>query len=72
MSARSLYEDVLPSKLNILYYQSSNLLHVHIDKLKEWKHRTFLRIADFLDRDLITNIVVIGDSQIEIEAGINF
>ena len=36
---------------------------------KEWKHRTFLQLGQqTLDPDLITNIVAIGDSQIEIDA----
>ena len=39
-----------------------------IDGFKEWKHRTFLTLAETMNKDLITNIVAIGDSQIEIDA----
>lgn len=36
---------------------------------KEWKHRTFLQLGQqTLQPELITNIVAIGDSQIEIDA----
>jgi hypothetical protein len=39
-----------------------------IDGFKEWKHRTFLTLAETMNKDLITNIVAVGDSQIEIDA----
>eukprot|EP00347_Sterkiella_histriomuscorum_P000098 403377190 len=35
---------------------------------KEWKFKTFHALAAKMDKDIITNIVAIGDSQIEIDA----
>ena len=40
----------------------------YIDGFKEWKHRTFMGLAEKMDKELITNIIAIGDSQIEIDA----
>lgn len=39
-----------------------------IDAFKEWKFKTFQAIADKMDKEIITNIVAVGDSQIEIDA----
>jgi hypothetical protein len=39
-----------------------------IDGFKEWKIKTFLKIAETMDMNTITNIVAIGDSQIEMDA----
>ena len=39
-----------------------------VDAFKEWKFKTFQTIVDKMDKDVITNIVAIGDSQIEIDA----
>jgi hypothetical protein len=39
-----------------------------LDGFKEWKFRTFNMLGDTMDKELITNIVTIGDSQIEIDA----
>ena len=41
---------------------------IDIDGFKEWKILTFQAIADTLQKDIVTNIVSIGDSQIEIDA----
>lgn len=40
----------------------------NIDGFKEWKFKTFHALAAKMDKDIITNIVAIGDSQIEIDA----
>ena len=39
-----------------------------IDGFKEWKFRTFHALAEKMDKDIITNIIAVGDSQIEIDA----
>lgn len=39
-----------------------------IDGFTEWKTKTFLKIADDMDQNTITNIIAIGDSQIEMDA----
>ncbi len=39
-----------------------------LDGFKEWKIKTFLRIAENMDLNTITNIIAIGDSQIEMDA----
>jgi hypothetical protein len=41
-----------------------------IDGFKEWKIKTFMNLAELMDKDMVTNIVAIGDSQIEIDAAI--
>jgi len=38
---------------------------------KEWKQRTFQAISEQMDKLAITNIVAVGDSQIEIDAAAN-
>ena len=43
-----------------------------IDQFREWKRLSFLQIAEQLDKDLVTNIVIVGDSQIEMDAGLQF
>ena len=48
-----------------------SLLASLVDAFKEWKQRTFRAIAEQMDRDTITNIVAVGDSQIEIDAATN-
>jgi len=35
---------------------------------KEWKIKAFMKVAEALDRETVTNIIAIGDSQIEIDA----
>ncbi len=42
-----------------------------LDGFKEWKTKTFLRISEKLDMNAVTNIVAIGDSQIEMDAANN-
>ena len=47
----------------------------HYDKISEWKKQAFLSlwdIDDLLDRDAITNLIVIGDAQYEMDAGKSF
>lgn len=44
------------------------ILLTFTDAFKEWKFKTFKAISEKMDRDTITNIVAIGDSQIEIDA----
>ena len=39
-----------------------------LDGFKEWKIKTFLRVSEKMDMNTITNIVAIGDSQIEMDA----
>ena len=39
-----------------------------IDGFKEWKKHTFLQIAEGMDQNTVTNIIAIGDNQIEIDA----
>jgi hypothetical protein len=39
-----------------------------IDAFKEWKFKTFHTLVEKMDKDTLTNIVAIGDSQIEIDA----
>mmetsp|Transcript_8902 Transcript_8902/g.6662 ORF Transcript_8902/g.6662 Transcript_8902/m.6662 type:complete len:94 (+) Transcript_8902:1189-1470(+) len=34
----------------------------------EWKTHTFLKIAEEMDNQVITNIIAIGDSEIEMQA----
>ena len=45
--------------INIIYY---------LDGFKEWKVKTFLKLAEDMDLNTITNIIAIGDSQIEMDA----
>ena len=54
ISARALYERTMPSK------PFSSLFC--IDAFKEWKFKTFQTIVEKMDKDVITNIVAIGDS----------
>lgn len=51
-----MFEKQLPSKLILIS-----------DKFKEWKLHAFMEFIR-LNRDPITNIIAIGDSQIEIDA----
>lgn len=44
---------------------------VGVGGFKEWKLKSFLKVAEILDKNTITNIVAIGDSQIEIDAANN-
>lgn len=47
----------------------------YYDKISEWKKQAFLslwEIDDLLDRDAITNLIVIGDAQYEMDAGKSF
>jgi hypothetical protein len=37
----------------------------------EWKTKTFLKIAEDMDQNAITNIIAVGDSQIEMDAANN-
>jgi len=49
--------------------------HLFQDKIVEWKKAAFLALWDIdglVDRDAITNMIVIGDSEYEMEAGKNF
>ena len=39
-----------------------------IDGFKVWKVKTFKKVADQMDLNTVTNIVAIGDSEIEIDA----
>ena len=48
--------------------QVRSLFHNVIDGFKEWKFRTFNMLGEVMNKELITNIVAIGDSQIEIDA----
>ena len=46
-----------------------------VNKISEWKKQAFLalwNIDDLLDRDAITNLIVIGDAQYEMDAGKSF
>ena len=43
-------------------------LIITLDGFKEWKIRTFNQLGETMNKELITNIVAIGDSQIEIDA----
>jgi hypothetical protein len=43
-------------------------LSPNVDGFKEWKIKTFLKLSETMDQTRITNIVAIGDSQIEIDA----
>ncbi|CDW81094.1 UNKNOWN [Stylonychia lemnae] len=43
---------------------------VELNGFKEWKFRTFSALAEKMDKDIITNIVAVGDSQIEIDAAV--
>lgn len=40
----------------------------YLDGFKEWKIKAFLRLAEKMDQNKITNIIAIGDSQIEMDA----
>jgi len=53
ISARAHFEKLMPSNFLFLIF---------LDGFKEWKHRTFLTLAEKMNKDLITNIVAIGDS----------
>lgn len=44
----------MPCKIMIFYQ--------YLDGFKEWKTRTFLSLAKSMDKNMITNIVAIGDS----------
>ena len=44
------------------------LLIFYLDGFKEWKIKAFLRLAEKMDQNKITNIIAIGDSQIEMDA----
>lgn len=59
-----LHEPFSKRLCQVIYY----ILIYYLDGFKEWKHRTFLSIAETMNKDLITNIVAVGDSQIEIDA----
>lgn len=39
-----------------------------LDGFKEWKVKAFLKVAEKMDQNKITNIIAIGDNQIEIDA----
>lgn len=41
---------------------------IFIDGFTEWKTKTFLKISEEMDQNAITNIIAIGDSQIEMDA----
>ena len=43
-------------------------LKFYLDGFKEWKIKAFLRLAEKMDQNKITNIIAIGDSQIEMDA----
>ena len=54
ISARSMFERELPSKfVNIILF---------LDGFKQWKIKAFLRLAEKMDQNKITNIIAIGDS----------
>ena len=65
ISARSLFEKAMPSKNSLFLYIR---IYIYSDGFKEWKFRTFNTLGEMMDKDLITNIIAIGDSQIEIDA----
>lgn len=48
--------------------QVISLLIFYLDGFKEWKIKAFLRLAEKMDQNKITNIIAIGDSQIEMDA----
>ena len=57
ISARSMFDKEYPSKILFL------IIIVNIlDGFKEWKNKTFLKLAEMMDKDKVTNIVAIGDS----------
>ena len=60
ISARAMFERQMPSKFKFL--------NLNIDAFKEWKFKTFNQLVEKMDKDILTNIVAIGDSQIEIDA----
>ena len=62
ISARTMFETEMPSNFFFRFYK------LNIDGFKEWKIKTFLRISEKLDMNAVTNIVAIGDSQIEMDA----
>jgi hypothetical protein len=62
ISARSMFEKEMPS---IIIYK---IIILRIDGFTEWKTRTFLKISEDMNQDAITNIIAIGDSQIEMDA----
>ena len=58
ISARTLFEDKLPNSMNV------------------WKEKVFLSLWEDknykLEKDILTNLIVVGDSYYEMEAGISF
>ena len=62
-----MFEKELPSKSKFKENNGITVFFV-IDGFKEWKIRAFLRLAEKMDQNKITNIIAIGDSQIEMDA----
>jgi hypothetical protein len=63
-SRLSQQEKCLSSKSQV-YNLVSQLI---IGGFKEWKIKAFKAVGDLLDKTTITNIVALGDSQIELDA----
>ena len=49
-------------------YLVSIKLFICLGGYKQWKIKAFNAVGDFLEKSTITNIVAIGDSQIELDA----
>lgn len=49
--------------------------HQYVGQISEWKKAAFMslwEIEGLIDKDAITNLIVIGDAQYEMDAGKNF
>ena len=62
----SLVQDLSSKKTTLV--RTLVLIQYFIDGFKEWKMKTFMLLGAEMDHKKITNIIAIGDSQIEIDA----
>lgn len=54
--------------MSLNYLVRNSIVHIFIAGYKEWKVKAFMAVGEYLEKETITNIIALGDSQIELDA----